>query len=70
LLGTTLTFSFVKKSTMKIQEMFNALGLTVETVNQLIVDINLYNFQYSDAQLSVIGPEASMIPLPCYRCRP
>ncbi|MDB5153872.1 MAG: hypothetical protein JWR54_2623 [Mucilaginibacter sp.] len=29
---------------MKIQEMFDALGLTVETVNQLIADVNLYKF--------------------------
>lgn len=58
--GTTLTFSFVKKSTMKIQEMFDALGLTVETVNQLIADVNLYNFQHPDKPMSVIYLDADI----------
>ena len=45
---------------MKIQEMFNALGLTVETVNQLIADVNLYNFQHPEMPMSIINPEANI----------
>jgi hypothetical protein len=43
---------------MKIQEMFNALGLTVDSVNQLLADVNLYNFQHPDEPMSVIDLDA------------
>jgi hypothetical protein len=45
---------------MKIQEMFTALGLTIETVNQLIADINLYNFQHPDKPMSIIDLDADI----------
>jgi hypothetical protein len=45
---------------MKIQEMFNALGLTVETVNQLIADVNLYNFQHPDKPMSEMDLDADI----------
>ena len=55
-----ISLSFVKKSIMKIQEMFDVLGLTVETVNQLIVDVNLYNFQHPEKPMSVIDLSADI----------
>ena len=45
---------------MKIQEMFNALGLTAETVNQLLADVNLYNFQHPEKPMSVIALNADI----------
>jgi hypothetical protein len=45
---------------MKIQEMFDALGLTVETVNHLIADVNLYNFQHPEKPMSVIDLNADI----------
>jgi hypothetical protein len=45
---------------MKIQEMFDALGLTIETVNQLIADMNLYNFQHPEKPMSLINLDADI----------
>ena len=45
---------------MKIQEMFDALGLTTDTVSQLIADINLYNFQRPEQQISRIDLDADI----------
>jgi hypothetical protein len=45
---------------MKIQEMFDALGLTTETVNQLMADIALYNFQHPEKPMAVIALDADI----------
>ncbi|MFB9843888.1 hypothetical protein [Mucilaginibacter ginsenosidivorans] len=45
---------------MKIQEMFDALGLTIETVNQLIADMKLYNFQHPEKPMSLINLDADI----------
>jgi len=45
---------------MKIQEMFDALGLTLETVNQLMADVNLYNFQHTEKPIQTISLQADI----------
>ena len=45
---------------MKIQEMFDALGLTTETVNQLMADIALYNFQHPEKPMAAISLDADI----------
>jgi hypothetical protein len=45
---------------MKIQEMFDELGLTPDMVNQLIADVNLYNFQHPEKPIGVIALDADI----------
>lgn len=45
---------------MRVQEMFDALGLTKETVNQLMADIALYNFQHPEKPMAVIVLDADI----------
>lgn len=45
---------------MKIQEMFDELGLMPETVSQLIADIQLHNFQQPENSIPVISLNADI----------
>lgn len=45
---------------MKIQEMFDELGLTQDTVNQLIADVNLYNYQHPEKPIGLIALDADI----------
>ncbi len=40
--------------------MFEDLGLTEDTVDQLIADINLYNFQHPEKPLQIISLQADI----------